>query len=137
MTKDDIRKIMDEHPLLNEFGIGTYEPQRQTPAQRAAELADGRARLLESEDACTKCCEWLSRIERTKSAKKGRGSYGLKHVAEPEIGYVTNGAFIAAAIHCGFPYKMMPHSPNVLFAMSKRSVEAARRLSSQCAPAEN
>ena len=46
----------------------------------------------------------------------------MKHLAEDEIGYVTNGAFIAAAIHCGFPYQLIPDSPNVRFGISEKSL---------------
>ena len=41
-------------------------------------------------------------------------SYGLKHVVEKFIGYITNGDFIAACIHAGFVVVPEPESPNAL-----------------------
>jgi len=41
---------------------------------------------------------WLSQFGKLKSLNKRGSSYGLKHVAAHDIGYVTNGVFIAAAI---------------------------------------
>jgi hypothetical protein len=56
------------------------------------------------------------------------GSYSLKHRVERwatrrgvEDYYVSNGAFIAAAIHCGFTQKWIIDTPNVWFNISKRS----------------
>ncbi|TIU87551.1 MAG: hypothetical protein E5W03_07360, partial [Mesorhizobium sp.] len=58
----------------------------------------------------------LERVVRTKTIRKGTGSYRSKHIAEnyactyPDgepLGphYVPNGTFIAAAIHAGFSYR--------------------------------
>ena len=49
-----------------------------------------------------------------------------KLVVEQEIGYVTNGAFIAAAVHCGFDFKIEPDSPNPYFNMSKKSIQQTK-----------
>jgi hypothetical protein len=68
----------------------------------------------------------------TTPARKPRGnsgSYDLKHVAErhacyyPEggrlgYGYISNGVLIAAAQHCGIPFKRKPGVPNVAFQLS-------------------
>jgi len=56
-----------------------------------------------------------------------KGYYGLKHIAEKEMGYVLNGVFIAAAIHSGFPYELIPDSPNVRFGISEKSLPTYRR----------
>jgi hypothetical protein len=45
---------------------------------------------------------WLRRFGKLKSVNKSGTSYGLKHMAEDDIGYVTNGVFIAVAIAEGF-----------------------------------
>jgi hypothetical protein len=62
-----------------------------------------------------------------KTINRRHSSYGLKHLAEPEIGYVTNGAFIAAAVHCGFSFETYPDSPNVCFGISEKSIKAKQR----------
>jgi hypothetical protein len=42
-------------------------------------------------------------------------------MAEKEIGYVTNGMFICAAVHCGFDFKI--EQPNAMFNISERSLK--------------
>ena len=48
--------------------------------------------------------------------------YGLKHIAEKEIGYIPNGVFDAAAIIAGYPYRRVDQ-PNATFGMSERSIK--------------
>jgi hypothetical protein len=47
-------------------------------------------------------------------------SYGLKHIAVEEIGYITNGVFIAAAIAEGFRVVRIDDSPNALLNISSK-----------------
>jgi hypothetical protein len=125
MTKEDVQRIMDEVPGLNDFGIGAYLPRTKTPEERVAEIEKGRAKLLDSVDACNRVCVWLADVDRTQAINERVGSsYGLKHHAEKDIGYVTNGVFITAAIFCGFRYRV--DAPNVWFGMSSRSLKAKR-----------
>lgn len=127
MNREDIQRIMDEVPGLNDFGIGVYDQRRKKPEEREKELAEGRAHLLKSVDACNKVCQWLGQIDKIKTINDRHSSYGLKHVAEEDIGYITNGVFITAAIHCGFPYRIKPGRPNVEFGMSEKSIKAVMR----------
>lgn len=69
---------------------------------------------------------WLADKARRKTINPRYTSYGLKHLAEKEVGYITNGAFIAAAIHCGFAYRIHPDSPNPSFGISEKSLRPAR-----------
>nr|ALS91550.1 putative vacuolating cytotoxin [uncultured bacterium] len=57
---------------------------------------------------------------RTKGINRKRNSYGLKHVAEGDIGYITNGQFIAAAIHSGFEYEQVNTGANMHFNSSEK-----------------
>ncbi len=127
MTKDDIAAVMERVPLLNDHGIGLFDGFRgYSRAERAAIFRKDREMLLGSEESCTRICEWLRDKAKRKTMNPRYSSYGLKHLAEDEIGeYVTNGAFIAAAIHCGFPYRLIDESPNVLFGISEKSLKAA------------
>src|SRR5271166_6416600 len=67
--------------------------------------------------------QWLRQFTKTKAVNPRAGSsYGLKHVAEADIGYVTNGVFIAAAAAEGFIVKRCrPDSPNAWFNISSRA----------------
>lgn len=81
-------------------------------------MEESRTRLLNDLATCQKVCDWLkANAVSRKTLNTKMGSYGWKHVVETEIGhYVTNGAFIAAAIHCGFNYKRCSSdSPNAYF----------------------
>lgn len=124
MTRDDIKRIMDKVPNLNDFGIGVYNERKKKPDAREKELAEGKTQLLDSVEACNKVCKWLSAVAKIKTINDNRSSYGLKHIAEVDIGYVTNGVFITAAIYCGYPYRVESGDPNVPFGMSEKSVKA-------------
>lgn len=61
------------------------------------------------------CKQWLMKHAKKKHLPKGLNSYYLKHVVEEAIGhYVTNGAFIQAAIELGFKYSSI-EGPNAFF----------------------
>ena len=69
-----------------------------------------------------------AQMEKIKTISRRCTSYGLKHVFERDTGrYVTNGAFICAAIHSGFDYKLIPGSPNVPFNISERSLNTVEK----------
>ena len=121
MTRDDIAAVMAKIPGLTALGNFPYEGG---PKQTDAELSQDRERLLSSEESCSAACQWLATKAKTKTVNRKRSSYGLKHLAEDEIGYVTNGAFIAAAVHSGFPYEILVDSPNVLIGISEKSLKS-------------
>jgi hypothetical protein len=59
---------------------------------------------------------WLRRFSKIRALNRRGTSYGLKHCAEDDIGYVTNGVFIAAAITEGFNVRRV--GPNAWFNIS-------------------
>lgn len=123
MTREEIAAVMEKVPLLNDFGIGLYRDgsQIRTKQEREEEMQKNREQLLNSAEICTKVCEWLADKRKIKSISDGSSSYGLKHIAEHDLDeYVSNGVFIAAAIHCGFPYRV--RAPNVMFGISRRGL---------------
>jgi hypothetical protein len=73
---------------------------------------------------------WLSQFAKIRALNRRGTSYGLKHWAEDDIGYVTNGVFIAAAIAEGFTVHCVEFgSPNAWFNISTeawRHVERTR-----------
>lgn len=54
-----LAEVMEQHPLLNSFGIGVYDPRSKTPKQRETELADGRTILTERETTVLEIAAWL------------------------------------------------------------------------------
>ncbi len=120
MRREDILAVIDRVPQLTYFGVGLYESPCEDYEEK---LRQKQEQLLESSAICTKVCDWLASIEPAKAINRYPTSYGLKHTAELQIGqYVSNGVFIAAAIHCGFRYRRDGDSANMLFAMSERSL---------------
>lgn len=115
---------MARHPELNDFGIGLFGGHRNKSAkERSAIIAKDRETLRGSVAAVTDTVTWLcENVVPMRSINRGRTSYGIKHVADKDIGYITNGVFIAAGIIAGYPYKIDPGSPNVSFGMSEKSL---------------
>jgi hypothetical protein len=125
MTHADIAAVIAKVPWLNAFGIGIFDGYRGRPAaEREAIFRRDQAKLLDDVDGCSRAEAWLRGKAKRKTINPHRSSYGLKHLAAHQAGYITNGAFIAAAIHCGFPYKLDLTGPNVGFGISERSLKA-------------
>lgn len=122
---------MNEEPLLNDFGIGPYSGNRRKPREeRLRILAEDRKKLRNSLDDVAWTVQWLeSNIKPIKTINRRRSSYVLKHIAEKHSpkGYLTNGAFVAAAMIAGYPYKISADSPNPQFGMSEKSIKRLSR----------
>jgi hypothetical protein len=124
-VEQQLAAVMSDVPILCDNGIGTFEHWRLPLDERKAQLAEDREQLRQSADAVEKTMGWLAKnIEKRKTFNDCANSYPLKHLAEPDIGYVTNGVFIAAAIIAGYAYRILVNSPNVEFAMSTGSIRA-------------
>ncbi len=132
MNKLDLERIMEQEPLLCTTGFGLSNLRQYGLEERRAELAKRRASLLNSVETCHKVSEWLTaNIVSRKTINTTATSYSFKHQAEKAIGeYVSNGAFIAAAIHAGFKYKIAPGSqnPNAYFNIKTQKNPLAKAL---------
>lgn len=113
-------------PLLNSFGIGIYDGHRRLPLEERRRIfQENRRRLRENIKDVVKTHHWLvANIQPVKTTGRALSSYGLKHVAERDIGYIWNGTFIAAAIIARYPHRFYEDSPNVGFGVSRRSVRS-------------
>lgn len=82
---------------------------------------DSRATPIDATQVAT-CRRWIRWFARPrKSFDLRTSSYGLKHQVESWAGrYVTNGAFIAAALAEGYRVKQIHGGPNAHFNMSFR-----------------
>lgn len=116
-------------PSLNDFGIGLYAEDRKKPIEvRQAIMKAERETLVASVERIGHVVDWLqAHVAPIKTLSSWRTSYGNKHIAEGDIGYITNGVFIAAAIIAGYPYRINWGSPNVSFGMSERSLKAIEK----------
>jgi len=117
--------VMHRLPSLCSNGIATSDHWRLPPEEANHRLEADRTELRRSIEDIRKTREWLRKnVVKIKTITTDVTSYGLKHLAEEDIGYITNGVFIAAAIIEGYGYRMLRDSLNVEFAMSKRSIRA-------------
>jgi hypothetical protein len=105
----DMDRILEQEPQLNANGYGTRDGCR-----KSIRAPDSLAQFIAAR-------RWLRRFDKRKTLYQHGTSYGLKHVAEGTIGYVTNGVFIAAAIAEGFRVRRAGDGPNALLNIAARA----------------
>lgn len=113
-------------PDLNDEGIGLIESFQHRPPHAQQSILHGEREVLRrSVERVGLVVDWLNRhVAPIKTINRGRTSYGMKHIVEKDIGYITNGVFIAAGIIAGYPYEIMKRDlPNVSFGMSEQSLK--------------
>jgi hypothetical protein len=116
----DMARILEREPELSDFGYGLSDFEK-TPEERRARFEKDRQAIREPDSLVQflTACRWLGQFAKIKVLNKRGTSYGLKHIAEKEIGYVTNGVFIAAAIAEGFRVRREGRrSPNAVLNIS-------------------
>ena len=112
----ELQQIAAEYPDLTEFGFGIWQGTK--PNERQATFKRDRQTLLASVERFEATRNWIQRrLRPIKTLNRRCTSYGLKHVCEREIGYVTNGVFIAAMAACG--YRVKRHGANAYFNVAK------------------
>lgn len=108
-----LSNLLAKYPLLHPAGWATHSyyvypgfSERDVVAEREAMPKQHAGQFL-------KACLWIKEnMEPSARFCKDISSYGLKHIAEEEIGYIMNGTFIAAAIHCGVDFAPIDKSPD-------------------------
>jgi hypothetical protein len=97
----DMDRVLEREPQLGDFGFGVFAKTRE---ERAADLLRNRDLIREPRSLAQFMAArgWLSQFGKIKALNRRGTSYGLKHCAEDDVGYATNGVFIAAAIAEGF-----------------------------------
>jgi hypothetical protein len=131
MTLADIQRVLDREPHLSRYGIGLAWFGKKTMDERWAEFNKWRAEMLTDDTLaeCNRVHRYLAHVNAIKSFGAGGSSYGLKHAVERYTRalsnsgdkYVSNGAFICAALHNDFKMRLRGTSPNPVFNMSARS----------------
>lgn len=117
--------VMKQVPALTDFGLGISWHHRRKSAEEQQAIFDRERADLMNTQSFEVTCEWIRQhLEKQKSIYSGNSSYGIKHIAEKQIGYITNGCFIAAMIACGYDWRA--DGPNAFFNVSGRSVNRAK-----------
>lgn len=126
-----ITAMMAREPDLSRDGMRTRRNASLFPTSRPAMLEE--AAIAEFRRAV----EWPGTVRQTGRINSKRVSYGYKHEVERyhaarypgQPDYVSNGMFIAAALHLGFRIKRDDwDSPNVLLNLVTVEDEKARKL---------
>jgi hypothetical protein len=117
----DMNRILSQHLQLTDHGFGTFI----YPAAKevlAANFKRDRETIRDARSIAAFIATryWLADFPKIKTLNQKGTSYGLKHIAEEEIGYITNGVFIAAAIAEGFRVVRIDDSPNALLNISSK-----------------
>ena len=132
-----LENALARNARLTAFGIGIGAEQGRRRVARAEgrsekeldrEFVAERAELADLLQAIASSADWIRGKALIKTYNRGRSSYGYKHDVERWIEtrggphhYVSNGAFIAAALGLGLEAKLTsPDSPNVYFKFSRR-----------------
>lgn len=87
-----------------------------------------RAALLEpkSVEAIAELCWWIRQnLSERLNINYKHDSYHLKHLAEREVGYVTNGQMIVAMLLCGYKMGNTIVGLNPSFNVAERSIQEA------------
>ncbi len=95
----DLDRVLEREPQLGDFGFGVSDSRTKTPEERIADLRHNRDLIREPNSLAQFMAArgWLSQFGKIRALNKHGTSYGLKHCAAGDIGYVTNGCFIASA----------------------------------------
>ncbi|MCH8863535.1 MAG: hypothetical protein IID51_13665 [Proteobacteria bacterium] len=127
---DQVGAIEDartQEPNLTRSGFAYKDKPGRTQADINAEIERDRKQPIGffAVEEFMRACEFLSQKEKRTTINKDSNSYGLKHEAErfhkkngASNPYVSNGMFIAAAIHLGFKIKKV--GPNAYLNISSR-----------------
>ncbi|GHV88954.1 hypothetical protein AGMMS50267_13140 [Spirochaetia bacterium] len=131
-----IKNVLKKEPLLGGRGFwpdNTFCNSNHggTVESILKEFEEDQQYLYENTDAFIFVVETLSRINKIRSINKNiPSSYGLKHLIvklpDASVPYMSNGIFIAGAIHCGFKYKKCDDPINAFFNMNSSSINRLR-----------
>ena len=130
-TNQDFLKALEKEPYLIDFGIrcSSHVDWKKSMEENNAIFLEQRNTFVDTGyERFSVCCEWLQGCTQRKTVNTSFSSYILKEMVEVwakktgrDGNYVSNGAFIAAAIHMGFDWKPDFDSPDVRFNISGKS----------------
>lgn len=131
ITESDFHAAIAVDRNLTPYGVNVYLDPDDTGEDWIEKEKEQRKELYDCFDEFILACRWLKAQKKRKTINKKKSSYKLKHIVEQwaykecfDKGYVSNGAFIAAAIYMGFNYEYVNmESPNVFINISQKLVD--------------
>lgn len=125
MSTSAIAAVLKTLPDLTPNGLGLYEEFTTyvPPEERAVRIHAEQERLLADVAGFEAACSWLKSRAKIKSINRKHCSYGLKHYMERDkFGYVSQGTFIAAAVHMGFNYACDKKHHSIYINISEKAL---------------
>ncbi|MDH3997447.1 MAG: glyoxalase superfamily protein [Desulfuromonadales bacterium] len=129
--EQDLLNALEREPLLFEHGIHClyHVDLKKTTQENNDIFRNDRANFARSGfQPFSLCCEWLRGCDKRKTINPDFNSRELQQMVKAwanrsgqRSSYVSNGAFIAAAIHMGFDWKVEPDEPSVKLNISGKS----------------
>lgn len=121
------------HPNLTDYGFMSSHDSEFIERRAALERQlDGGpcSEKYRPRSSFAEIVTWIhDNFAKRKTINRDYTSYGLKHVAEPEIGYTSNGFFICAMIAADFEFRIprdLWRDCNAFFNISTRSVNLSK-----------
>lgn len=103
VSDNDIDNVLKNNKNITGHGFGIYKGRELTKDDFDKEFSDEVAYLYQHKHEIQACINWLKTAQKRKTLNKDHSSYGMKHIVERKYRcYVSNGAFIVAAILSGF-----------------------------------
>lgn len=128
MTTSSIEAVFSKIPELTPHGVGVYEaiPRYISHERRTELLKVAQDKLIQDVAGFNAACAWLQTRERIKTVNRNHTTYHLKHFMERDnFGYVSQGIFIAAAVHLGFVFKLTDENHGVYLNISEKALAPA------------
>ncbi|MBO1352009.1 MAG: hypothetical protein EBE86_033685 [Hormoscilla sp. GUM202] len=123
--KRQLESVLKDYPTLNPHGfvsasVAFGKAPQETDLKPSDFLKDADIYI----PTIILCRQWLQDHQFRQTFNKAHSSYGYKHMVERRTNtYITNGAFIAAALTLDIPVKQChPDSPNVYLPISEKSL---------------
>ena len=127
ITKNEFERLLDNNPELTTHGFGV-------DAEYRYDVKKERADLFNLYDEFLVCCQFLSQLNRRKTANRRWHTYRVKHKIERWASsrgvkphYIPEGACVAAAVYLGFNFKHYKKYPHILLNISEKSILDGRR----------
>ena len=133
MTTTAIAAVLLKLPELTYYGVSLYGESISllSPEKRAELHTSEHARLLHDVAGFDAACSWLCTRARIKTLNRNHNTYGLKHYMERDkFGYVSQGIFIAAAVHLGFKYALSGESHGLYLNISEKALTPPSQIKS-------
>lgn len=123
--KRQIEAVLKVYSQLNMDGL---DSRKRSDRKGWDEHQALRAALLEpkSVEAIAELCWWIRHnLSERLNINYKHDSYHLKHIAEREVGYVSNGQMIVAMLLCGYKMGNTIVGLNPSFNVAERSIQEA------------